>query len=141
MKLLDFFILFFLIFKKEKNKTSMSVGKWVVEMWTEEKNKWSPDLENEHVVKKTFFFFVSCAIFSLTKKPLSFLVTTVCYLFTLASQLLVCTSLFMRLFLNVDQVYILYIVKFFSPKHFFVLGGGGFTSIAQVMRWKCRDWV
>lgn len=30
----------------------------------------------------------------------------------------------MRLFLNVDQVYILYIVKFFSPKHFFVLGGG-----------------
>lgn len=45
----------------------MSVGKWVVEMWTEEKNKWSPDLENEHVVKKTFFF-VSCAIFSLTKK-------------------------------------------------------------------------
>lgn len=118
----------------------MSVGKWVVEMWTEEKNKWSPDLENEHVVKKTFFFFVSCAIFSLTKKPLSFLVTTVCYLFTLASQLLVCTSLFMRLFLNVDQVYILYIVKFFFPKHFFVLGGG-FTSIAQVMRWKCRDWV
>lgn len=103
----------------------MSVGKWVVEMWTEEKNKWSPDLENEHVVKKTFFFFVSCAIFSLTKKPLSFLVTTVCYLFTLASQLLVCTSLFMRLFLNVDQVYILYIVKFFFPKHFFVLGGGG----------------
>lgn len=58
MRLLDFFILFFLIFKKEKNKTSMSVGKWVVEMWTEEKNKWSPDLENEHVVKKTFFFFL-----------------------------------------------------------------------------------
>lgn len=58
MRLLDFFILFFLIFKKEKNKTSMSVGKWVVEMWTEEKNKWSPDLENEHVVKKTFFFLL-----------------------------------------------------------------------------------
>lgn len=58
MRLLDFFILFFLIFKKEKNKTSMSVGKWVVEMWTEEKNKWSPDLENEHVVKKSFFFFL-----------------------------------------------------------------------------------
>lgn len=36
----------------------MSVGKWVVEMWTEEKNKWSPDLENEHVVKKTFFFLL-----------------------------------------------------------------------------------
>lgn len=33
----------------------MSVGEWVVEMWTEEKNKWSPDLENEHVVKKTCF--------------------------------------------------------------------------------------
>lgn len=58
MRLLDFFILFFLIFKKEKNKTSMSVGKWVVEMWTEEKNKWSPDLENEHVVKKTSSFFL-----------------------------------------------------------------------------------
>lgn len=31
----------------------------------------------------------------------------------------------MRLFLDVDQVYILYIVKFFFSKHFFVLGGRG----------------
>lgn len=108
----------------------MSVGEWVVEMWTEEKNKWSPDLENEHVVKKTFFF-VSCAIFSLTKKTLSFLLTTVCYLFTLASQLLVCTFLFMRLFLNVDQVYILYIVKFcfFSPKISLCWGGGSLLQV------------